>query len=151
MIKAIVLPLLLLLTYAVALIAAGCGVGPIGLLLVEGNPHAWGAAQLLGWISIVVVIVIPLVLFRHPRGRTIGQLMAAGLLYVSWFIFVATAVGNDDWMAGIQTGKVIGNMPAFLLLSAPFQAAFIAVVGLLWWDLVKLKRERDRKSTGNAG
>ena len=74
---------LLVLTFAATLIAAGHGVGPIGLLLALGWEH-WFTPVLLGWSSIVVLLAGKII-----RGRLSQELLRAGgvLSLVSWVLF----------------------------------------------------------------
>lgn len=45
-----------LLLYGLVLVAAGHGMGQVGLLMVMGWPQVWGPAQLPGWIGVVLLL-----------------------------------------------------------------------------------------------
>ena len=73
----------LIATFSICMIAAGHGVGPIGLLLVLGWP-AWAAPGVAGWLGIVALVI------GRARGGDSGvRLLCAGVVLValSWGTF----------------------------------------------------------------
>jgi hypothetical protein len=64
---------ILLVTYSIALIIAGHGIGPVGLLLVWGDVD-WLPGQLFSWASIVGLVFVT-IWFRHDALKlAVGQL-----------------------------------------------------------------------------
>jgi len=61
----------ILLLYGFVMVAAGHGMGQVGLLLVMGWPQVWGLAQLPGWIGIALLLRALFVqdtVYRSLRG-----------------------------------------------------------------------------------
>ena len=55
---------ILLVTYSIAFIAAGHGIGPLAFVLVVGHSSDWLKPQVLGWASIVGLVFVT-IRFRH--------------------------------------------------------------------------------------
>src|SRR5262245_19386922 len=106
----------LLGTFIIAMIAAGHGVAPMGLLFLV--PPV-GALLLTLWASTIVLIVGTL-LYRQKPKMLAGIHIAGALgLYLTWFSCVWAAwSGRELWAA----------LPHNLLLSLPFQLTFLAVI-----------------------
>lgn len=113
------LAIALIVTYAIAIIAAGHGAGPVGMLLFLGNARVWGMGQMLGWFSILSLLLVSVFPVRDARKRAETQLLVSACLYLSWFAFAYTASeGPVFW----------GNVGAHFLFSAPFQITFFIVM-----------------------
>jgi len=123
---------MLLVTYSTSLIVAGHGMGPVALALV-GDPHDWLPTQVLGWASIVGLVFVT-IRFRHdPLKLAIWQLTASIFLYLSWFAFAYFGAG--------PTGPSVDS----LMLSAPFQVAFVLVAGILVGQIARRLARRHRE------
>jgi hypothetical protein len=131
---------ILLVTYSIALIIAGHGAAPLALLLVWGDPDYWLPGRVLGWASIIGLVSVT-ILFRHdPLNLAVWQLVASIFLYLSWFVFA--------WLA-VEPGVFWSSL---LIVSAPFQVAFVVVAGILIRQIVRRHRERNAvpNSSSNA-
>jgi len=128
----------LLVTYSIALILAGHGIAPIALVLVWGDPDDWLPTQVLGWASIVGLVFVT-IWFRHdPLKLAIWQLTASIFLYLSWFAFAYFGAG--------PTGPSVLS----LVVSAPFQVAFVLVAGILIGQIERRHRERRAASSSSS-
>lgn len=96
-----------IITYLIAMIAAGHGLGPIGLLLVFGDNAAWEGRIALGWFSVIIMFCLSMPQLKHVRHKGV-QLLGIGMLYFSWLSF-ASAEAHPDWLT------------THLLFSVPFQ------------------------------
>jgi hypothetical protein len=116
---------ILLVTYSIALIIAGHGAVPVALLLVWGDPDYWLPGRVLGWASIIGLVSVT-VFFRHaPLMLAVWQLTASIFLYLSWFVFAYLAVEPSVLWSSL------------LIVSAPFQIAFVVVSGILTRHIVR--------------
>ncbi|MCC6967384.1 MAG: hypothetical protein IT391_14025 [Nitrospira sp.] len=73
----------LLFLYGFVMVAAGHGMGQVGLLLVMGWPQVWGVGQLPGWIGIVLLfraLFVEDVAYRSLRGW--GATLLGGSLWL---------------------------------------------------------------------
>jgi hypothetical protein len=122
---------ILLVTYSIALIIAGHGAAPVGLLLlVWRDADHWLAGRLLGWASIVGLVAVTM-LFRHdPLKLAVSQFIAGIFLYLSWLVFAWLAVEPMVFWSSL------------FIVSAPFQVAFVVVAGILIKQIVRRHRER---------
>ena len=126
---------LLIPTYSIALIAAGHGIGPIGLLLIMGRADEWVLGQVAGWASIIWVVVVSVACRRDAVWCAWGQLFSSFGMYLSWFAFASAASkGQAFW----------GNLHLHFILSIPFQAAFLASVAYYCWKIRASKAEGRR-------
>ena len=131
---------ILLVTYSIALIIAGHGVGPVGFFLVWGDSADWLPAQVVGWASIVGLVFVT-IWFRHdPLKLAIWQLTASILLYLSWFVFAYPAAKPSD----------LWSLLFLLYLSAPFQVAFVLAAGILMGQIARRHRERRAASSSSS-
>ena len=129
---------ILLVTYSIALIIAGHGAAPLALLLVWGDPDYWLPGRVLGWASIIGLVSVT-IFFRHaPLMLAVGQLTASIFLYLSWFVFAYLAVEPSVLWSSL------------LIVSAPFQVAFVVVAGILIRQIVRRHRERQAASSSSA-
>jgi len=127
---------ILLVTYSIALIIAGHGAAPLALLLVWGDADHWLPGRLLGWASIIGLVSVT-ILFRYdPLMLAVSQLTASIFLYLSWFVFAYLAVEPMVFWSSL------------LIVSAPFQVAFVVVVGILIRQIVR--RHKGRKAASNS-
>jgi hypothetical protein len=136
--KAFWLAAILLVTYSIAFIIAGHGVGPVGFFLVWGDPADWLPAQVLGWASIVSLVFVTIWFRRDPLKLAIWQLTASIFLYLSWLAFAyfsARPRPPSLWA---------------LELSAPFQVAFVLVAGILIGQIARLNSERRAASRSSS-
>ena len=123
---------ILLVTYSIALFVAGDFNTPVALALV-GDPHDWLPTQVLGWASIVGFVFVT-IWFRHdPPRLAIWQLTASIFLYLSWFALAYFGAG--------PTGPSVDS----LMLSAPFQVAFVLVAGILIGQIARRLARRHRE------
>ena len=113
----------LIITYLIAMIAAGHGVGPIGLLLIFGDSSAWGGHIALGWFSIVVMFLLSLPQLKNLRSKGL-QLLGIVILYISWLSFAA-AEARPGWFL------------THAMLSIPFQITVFITVGVTVYRLIK--------------
>jgi hypothetical protein len=128
---------ILLVTYSIALIIAGHGVAPLALLLVWGDPDYWLPGRVLGWASIIGLVSVT-IFFRHaPLMLAVWQLTANIFLYLSWFVFAYLAVEPSVLWSS-------------LLVSAPFQVAFVVVAGIFIRQTVRRHKERQAASSSSA-
>jgi len=128
---------ILLVTYLIALFVAGDFIIPVALALV-GDPADWLPTQVLGWASIVGLVFVT-IWFRHdPLKLAIWQLTASIFLYLSWFAFAY-------FSARLRPSSVWA-----LKLSAPFQVAFVLVVGILIGQIARRHRERRAASLSSS-
>src|SRR5215467_5064894 len=128
----------LLVTYSIALILAGHGIAPIALVLVWSDPDDWLPTQVFGWASIVGLVFVT-IWFRHdPLKLAIWQLTASIFLYLSWFAFAYFGAG--------PTGPSVLS----LVVSAPFQVAFVLVAGILIGQIERRHRERRAASSSSS-
>ncbi len=73
----------LLFFYGFVMVAAGHGMGQVGLLVVMGWPQVWGLAQLPGWIGIVLLLRVLFVqgtAYRSLRG--LGATLLGGSIWL---------------------------------------------------------------------
>jgi len=130
---------ILLVTYSIAFIAAGHGIGPLAFMLVVIGTTDFLKPQVLGWASIVGLVFVT-IRFRHdPLKLAIWQLTASLFLYLSWFAF--TYFG-----AGPRGPSIVLS----LYLSAPFQVAFVLVAGILIGQIARRHRERRAASSSSS-
>ena len=129
---------ILLVTYSIAFIIAGHGVGPLGFFLVWGDPADWLPAQVLGWASIVSLVFVTIWFRRDPLKLAIWQLTASIFLCLSWFAFAYFG-------ARLRPPSVWA-----LELSAPFQVAFVLVAGMLTGQIARRYRERRAASSSSS-
>src|SRR5215813_13270929 len=128
---------ILLVTYSIAFIAGGHGFGPLALVLVLGASD-WLKPQVLGWASIIGLVFVT-IRFRHdPLKLAIWQLTASIFLYLSWFAFTYFGAG--------PTGPSVLS----LVVSAPFQVAFVLVAGILIGQIERRHRERRAASSSSS-
>src|SRR5215510_11129022 len=131
---------ILLVTYSIAFIIAGHGVGPVGFFLVWGDPADWLPAQVLGWASIVSLVFVS-IWFRHdPLKLAIWQLTASIFLYLSWFVFAYFAGKPSDLWSSLF----------ILYVSAPFQVALVVVAGILIRQITRRHKERRAASSSSS-
>src|SRR5262245_63195043 len=102
-----------------------CSYGPADML----------PGQVLSWASIVGLVFVT-IWFRHdPLKLAIWQLTASIFLYLSWFAFAyfsARLRPSSAWA---------------LQLSAPFQVAFMLVVGILIGQIARRHRQQRRAAS----
>jgi hypothetical protein len=111
----------LIVSFSMALIGAGHGVAPLGLLLVWGIGH-WFEPVVLGWLAIIVLLTGALV----SRWSSLPVLpIGAALLFADWCYFMSLTEG----------------LPLVLVLSAPFLACTGAYVVWSWRTMI-LRPER---------
>jgi hypothetical protein len=84
----------LIITYLIAMVAAGHGLGPIGLLLVFGDNSVWEGPIALGWFSVIIMFCLSLPQLKHVCSKGV-QLFGIGILCFSWFSF-ASAEAHPD-------------------------------------------------------
>lgn len=85
--------LLMLVGFATTFIAAGCGVGPLGLLLVAGSFDAWGLEMITGWVGYGAII---LSMFGPPsKMRRMWAGIGLAGLAASFCLFLRQAHGID--------------------------------------------------------
>jgi len=111
----------LIITYLIAMIAAGHGVGPIGLLLIYGDNSAWEGRIAFGWFSIVTLFCLSLPNLKRLRSKGV-QLLGIVILYLSWFSFAA-AEGGPGWFLG------------HAILSIPFQITVLISIAVTIYRL----------------
>ena len=129
---------ILLVTYSIALIIAGHGVGPVGFFLVWGDHRDWLPAQVLGWASIVGLVFVTIWFRRDPLKLAIWQLTASIFLYLSWFAFAYFSARRRP--PGVWA----------LELSAPFQVAFVLVAGIFIVQIARRHRQRRAASRSSS-
>jgi hypothetical protein len=129
---------ILLVTYSIALIIAGHGAVPLGLLLVWGDPDYWLPGRVLGWASIIGLASVTVVFRYDPPKLAVGQLAASIFLYLSWFVFAYLAVEPMVFWSSL------------LIVSAPFQVSFVVAAGILILQIVRRHRERRTASGSSA-
>ncbi len=112
----------LLGAYLVAIIIAGHGAAPVGLLLLKGSGTAWGIGLLLGWLSVGGVVAATVVCGGNPGRFASLQLAACVNLYVSWI-----------YLAWIAADGRLGLVAAQFIGSAPFQIVFVSTA----WKLLR--------------
>lgn len=84
---------LMLVGFAITLIGAGCGVGPLGLLLVAGSLDAWGLEMVTGWVGYGATI---LSMFGRPSKMRRGWAgIGLASLAASFCLFLRHAHGID--------------------------------------------------------
>ena len=97
----------LVAAFAVVIVAAGHGVGPVGLLLVLGSFSAWGLHMVIGWVGVLLTLAA---LFcsrvRLHVGLAVGGLV---FLAVAWVLFLT---------ASEDPGLTLMTATPFLVLSA---------------------------------
>lgn len=71
--------------FGLVIIGAGGGAGPIGLLLILGEPAAWGYPQALGLAGLVLSLTAPFL--RHERINLRLSRLGLVLLSGSWLLF----------------------------------------------------------------
>jgi Na+/H+ antiporter NhaD/arsenite permease-like protein len=116
----------LLVTYAIALMFAGHGVAPVGLLLVMGSADEWVPGQRVGWVSVFVLIVVTILFRQRPRAGAVTQLLAAGGLYISWLLFAWAASEGD-----------VSAVAFHAIFAAPFQITFLFIGVFLLRQVVR--------------
>ena len=88
-----VIAVLMLVGFAITLIGAGCGVGPLGLLLVAGSLDAWGLEMVTGWLGYGATI---LSMFGPPsKMRRMWAGIGLAGLAASFCLFLRQAHGID--------------------------------------------------------
>jgi hypothetical protein len=90
--SAVVVSLVLTLTFAVIVIAAGHGVGPIGFVLIAGSLDAWGFRLVFGWLALVSSWASP---FIGQRGIYLGIRVCSIALFVTSWLGFFTASESD--------------------------------------------------------
>ncbi|WP_068014129.1 hypothetical protein [Rhodoplanes sp. Z2-YC6860] len=105
-----------LITYSIAIVAAGHGAVPMALLLVMGGADSWWLpGEIIGWVG-VAGLVLATLLFRSDAKRQITfQLLACIVLYLSWL--VVAYIGNGE----------SGSLWSSFVLSAPFHIALLVI------------------------
>jgi hypothetical protein len=104
-VMAVLVAVLLIGSFSIVIIGAGCGAGPVGLLLVMGSFSAWGLHMTLGWIGMVLTVAA---LFCSQAKLHI-PLATAGLacVAVSW---------SEFFMASeVSGGTLVTSIPFFVL------------------------------------
>lgn len=103
-----------LISYSIAIVAAGHGIAPMALMLVMGGADSWWLpGKIMGWIG-VAGLVLATLLFRSDAKRQLTfQLLACMILYLSWL--VVAYIGNGE----------SGSLWSSFVLSAPFHIAFL--------------------------
>jgi hypothetical protein len=129
---------ILLVTYSIALIIAGHGAAPLALLLVWGDPDYWLPGRVLGWASIIGLVSVTIVFRYDPLKLAVGQLTACIFLYLSWFVFAYLAVEPSVFWSSL------------LIVSAPFQVAFVVVAGILIRQIVRRHREQRQAASSSS-
>lgn len=137
---------ILLVTYSIALIIAGHGIAPVGLLLVVWGGAEWVPAQLLGWASIVGLVAVT-IRFRHDALKLpVGQLVATIFLYLS-FVCLG-AIGNASLSTRWDAFR--GDVGRHFFTSWPFQIAFLVVAGSLILQIARRHSERRAASSSSS-
>ena len=115
----------LVLAFAVIIVAAGHGAGPVGMLLVLGSFSAWGLQITVGWFG--VVLTLAALFFSRVRPHV--ELAASGLVFLAaaWVLFLTASEGP-----GLT-----------LMTAAPFQA-LSTVRGFQLWKLFRASAGRRR-------
>ena len=103
-----------LISYSIAIVAAGHGIAPMALMLVMGGADSWWLpGKIMGWIG-VAGLVLATLLFRSDAKRQLTfQLLACMILYLSWL--VVAYIGNGE----------SGSLWSSFVLSAPFHIALL--------------------------
>ena len=94
--------------FALIMIGAGHGAGPVGLLLVLGRAPEWIAPQVFGGIAVILEFVA----FRHPEKKR-WKLIAA--LALCAFIVSATLF--------VLNSETLRYLREFYIFMMPFLAA----------------------------
>ena len=128
----------LLLLYGLVMVAAGHGMGPVGLLMVMGWPQVWGPAQLPGWIGILLLLRALFVqdaTYRSLRGWG-ASLLGGSLWLFAWLsevpvLTLTTAIPfHFAWAYAVSEWLRQGSGPGRRLLSERPRVILYAV-GLL--------------------
>lgn len=127
-----------LLLYGLVMVAAGHGVGQVGLLLVMGWLQVWGLAQLPGWIGIALLLRALFVqdtAYRPLRGWGTsllgGSLWLFALLSEAPVLTLTTAIPfHFAWAYAVSEWLRQGPSPGRRLLSERPRVILYAV-GLL--------------------
>ena len=109
----------LITTYCIAIIEAGHGIGPIGMLLVMGSPSYWFLGQISGWVSIAALIVVTIRYRKTKQDLALVQLKVSIGIYLSWVLFALVASSE---------GAFWKHLWLHFILSAPFQMALLLFV-----------------------
>lgn len=104
-----VLAVLGILAFLKIILAAGHGIGPIGLLLFFGTMEAWGLPKILGWLGVAVICIS---LYCSGRFNVWGNLGGNVLLLGSWAAFLGTADSSHRY------DSVIDSIPFLSLVTA---------------------------------
>ena len=111
----ILLTALLVASHAIVLVAAGHGVGPVGLLLLFGEAEEYQPGQVFGWLGIVLLVLSAV----HARSFRLAAPPAMLCLAVSagafvsvsevWIFTAATAIPFAG--AILTAGRCLGRKP----------------------------------------
>ena len=110
-----------LISYLIAVIVAGDGGIPMGLLLVlritMGGFDSWFApGMIVGWIGIAGLVLTTFLFRTNPSKRSDYQFFASIILYLSWLMLAITGHGES------------GSLFSSFVLSLPFQIVFFFAV-----------------------
>ena len=111
----------LTITYLIALIAAGHGVIPIGYLMVLGDNAYLEGRIALSWVAVIITLLTALPQMKEAREKGF-QLIAAGILYLSWLSLISMGE-KQDWFL------------AHAILSIPFQITIIVTVSVNYYRI----------------
>lgn len=132
--------LVLIATYLIAVLAAGHGVMPVGLVLVAASLELGDIDKMPVWIAVIsgwtgiATLVLSAILFRRsPINHSVSQIAFSFILYISWiaFAYLAAVSGSDV--------SFLGDLGFHFLLSLPFQLAFVFITVRL---VLKIRAER---------
>jgi hypothetical protein len=104
-------------------LAAGHGIGLIGLLMVTGSTAAWGLPRAIGWAGVLALMILPLMPWRLPYivltaiglgGLTVSLLLfvsrseAPGLALVSACVFFGAVIARAVYLLGQVKTRGLG-------------------------------------------
>lgn len=106
----------ILISYLIALVVAGHGVAPMGMLLVFGLASRLTPIIIARWIGIIGLISTTFIFRANALKQITYQLLSSIILYLSWLAI--SIIGNDE----------SGSLLSSFIFSAPFQITFFIVV-----------------------
>ena len=118
----------ILISYLIAMVVAGHGAIPMGLLLiiplVMGKSDSWAVLPIIsGWKGIIGLISATFLFRSVPVKQMTYQFLASLILYLSWLLIAI--IGNDE----------SGSLLSSFILSAPFQITFFSVAKRFMFQL----------------